>query len=567
MYYTISLWKWRKCPWFVALLTLFRCNEFEGDMNVCDVVTFFTLFFGMFSNPGGAFTLAFSTLVLAGNPGGGIVKWATDEYEFMTPFDVELPFNSVVDIWLDVSGDLVGAPSLWLLPLRSDAFFSLFCFVFFELSSDVADFFAVVFSFSHFLALALPFVAFAFAFAFDCSVDLAVSFFLSFAFNFVFFSFASSSFLLPLLPTSFDVFFDVGKSGAGATLSFLLIWFCFFDPPFVAFNHCGAAADDEAPPPRAGKLSFDLIDGTWTLAAADGAFSSDRWMVLSFWLAVAAAKLIPSNGWTNARCFAETAAALSRNGTSTKSLSIFARCDAYERWLFDIGPPDSAGWANARCFVETAAALSRNGTPTKSFSMFVRCGADERWLLNIGPPGSAGKSFVFIWADFVLLLFALLLLWFDAAFDGAAAGVLNSNVLAFMWDAAFDDGGGGRYESLPFVLLPPSAGKFSFVRASPRADDRIFNVIVGRIFSGTEPPPNDGNSCSLWASITLRGGAYDVVESFVIDSLSIPPAAPFSWFNRLRGAKLNWNSIVRACFDVWPWTFALWAKIITTTNK
>lgn len=81
-------------------------------MNVCDVVTFFTLFFGMFSNPGGAFTLAFSTLVLAGNPGGGIVKWATDEYEFMTPFDVELPFNSVVDIWLDVSGDLVGAPSL-----------------------------------------------------------------------------------------------------------------------------------------------------------------------------------------------------------------------------------------------------------------------------------------------------------------------------------------------------------------------------------------------------------------------------------------------------------------------
>lgn len=143
-----------------------------------------------------------------------------------------------------------------------------------------------------------------------------------------------------------------------------------------------------------------------------------------------------------------------------------------------------------------ADALNEMGVSIISLSRFNFCKRLDDEVLPVALPGNAGKSCDLIGIGFVLL--AVLFL-FDALFvAGVLAGVLNNNVLAFTVDAEF----GGLNGSLLDTLLPPKAGKFSLVRARPLVDGRIFNASVGRIF--TDAPPNDGNSCSFRASITLR---------------------------------------------------------------
>lgn len=163
------------------------------------------------------------------------------------------------------------------------------------------------------------------------------------------------------------------------------------------------------------------------------------------------------------------------------------------------------------------------------------------------PPGSAGKSLTDGGAfDFCfVLLFAVV---FDAL---AGVCVLNRTALA----GGADDVIIGRA-----VSIPPKAGKFSFVRARPLVPNcLVFRATMGLIETGAFP--SDGNSWSLRASITGRKDADGVglYSDRVAGTLSFVASSCRFDVARFLGAKLNWRSMVRACFDVCPCTLALCA--------
>ena len=180
-------------------------------------------------------------------------------------------------------------------------------------------------------------------------------------------------------------------------------------------------------------------------------------------------------------------------------------------------------------------------------------------LLGWLPSDRAGKSR----PEWLIDLPALFLLAVPVAIAVWALVFFAAAALEFFWKRALAvscfDGFCLTEDSGAKECAPPKAGKFSLVRARPL-------VPKGLVFTTTclgiavVLLPNDGNSCSLRASMTRAWP-----EEFDCDTLCewLRRESDSSYRDecagRPLGAKWKFNSNRRACFEFCPWTTALWA--------